>query len=526
VNRVVSTNAVDVIPALSGLCVTGGRLNLAKLLPAADASTLPPALAWHRPGFTETLINSSMRTPTTITLSNTVTIYSGLKKFNNTNGVNTNGLVNQTGGWLFFRTSPAVAWSSNALSYHSNTNDYQFWKGFISNIPAGNYEYYLQLDFESGARTTYSYYTNNADGFATTTNLTTAQASPYSFAVAKASAILTLSGTNQIYNGSARPVTASTTPSGLATSITYNGASSAPTNAGSYTIVATVNDANYQGSATSTLTVSQASASVSLSGLSQTYDGTTRTVTATTSPTNLPVTITYNGASSAPTNAGSYTVVATVNDANYQGSTTNSLTVAQAFATVSLSNLSHVYDGSPKAATVTISPAGLSYSVTYDGSATIPSAVGTYAVEANVTDSNYQGSATGTLSITAPPAPTFASTFGTATPTSDGDGDGIPALAEYALGGGTNGNDLSLLPVPTVSGSSVSMSAVVRTNDTNLLIYPEATFDLGSPTNWTTFGFTTNTSTSGVPEGFARKTYDFNAGTNRRAFLKLTIQQQ
>jgi hypothetical protein len=260
--------------------------------------------------------------------------------------------------------------------------------------------------------------------------------------------------------------------------------------------------------------------------LSQTYDGTTRTVTATTSPTNLPVTITYNGASSAPTNAGSYTAVATVNDANYQGSTTNSLTVAQASATLSLSHLSHVYDGSPKAATVTISPAGLSYSVTYDGSATVPSAVGTYAVEANVTDSNYQGSATGTLSITAPPAPTFASTFGTATPTSDGDGDGIPALAEYALGGGTNGNDLSLLPVPTVSGSSVSMSAVVRTNDTNLLIYPEATFDLGSPTNWTTFGFTTNTSTSGVPEGFARKTYDFNAGTNRRAFLKLTIQQQ
>ncbi|NBT90374.1 MAG: hypothetical protein EBT50_06020, partial [Verrucomicrobia bacterium] len=43
VNRVVSTNAVDVIPALSGLCVTGGRLNLTKLLPAADANTPPPS---------------------------------------------------------------------------------------------------------------------------------------------------------------------------------------------------------------------------------------------------------------------------------------------------------------------------------------------------------------------------------------------------------------------------------------------------------------------------------------------------
>ena len=74
--RIVSTNAVDVIPALSGLCATGGRLNLAKLLPAADVNTLPPALVWHRPDHLEGLIPSAMRTPSTITLSNDVTIYS------------------------------------------------------------------------------------------------------------------------------------------------------------------------------------------------------------------------------------------------------------------------------------------------------------------------------------------------------------------------------------------------------------------------------------------------------------------
>ena len=43
----------------------------------------------------------------------------------------------------------------------------------------------------------------------------------------------------------------------------------------------------------------KASATISLGNLSQTYDGTARTVTATTSPSNLPTTITYNGASSA-----------------------------------------------------------------------------------------------------------------------------------------------------------------------------------------------------------------------------------
>ena len=186
VARVVNTNAVDVVPALSGLCVTGGRLNLAKLLPAADVSTLPSALAWHRPNYHEPLISSSMRTPTPVLLSNDVTIFSGLKKFNNTDGLNTYGLANQTGGWLFYRTSGVVAWSSNALSFHANSGDYQFWKATIPGVSARTYEYYLQLDFDSGARTTFSHYANNIQGFTAATNQTSAAASPYTFSVPKA----------------------------------------------------------------------------------------------------------------------------------------------------------------------------------------------------------------------------------------------------------------------------------------------------------------------------------------------------
>jgi len=599
VNRVVSTNAVDVIPALSGLCVTGGRLNLAKLLPAADVNALPQALAWHRPDHLEGLIPSRMRTPASIALSNDVTIYSGLRKFNNTDGVNTNGLVNQTGGWLFYRTSGAVAWSSNSLGFHTNNGDYQFWKGVLSNVPARTFEYYLQLDFDSGARTTYSHYTNHGDGFTTTTSQATAQASPYTFTVPKAAATVTLSGTSQSYNGSARTVSVSTTPSGLSHTVTYNGSSNAPTNAGTYTVVATITDSNYQGSATNTLTVAKAtatvtlgntiqtyngstrsvsatttppglststtydgsatapvnagtyavavtvndsnysgsssgslqvakaSASVTLSGLTRTYDGSSKSATASTSPAGLTVNLTYDGSTTSPTNAGSYAVVGTINDTNYSGLASGTLEISKATANVQISSLSQMYDGFAKPVTVTTTPSGLSVSVTYDGSATAPSAVGTYPVAATVNDSNYQGSANETLSITEPPAITFASTFGSATPTSDGDGDGVPALVEYALGGGTNGNDQSLLPVATLTGSTLSMSAVVRTNDTNLLIYPEATLDLGSSTHWTSSGFTTNTSNQiNVPTGFQRRDYQFNAATNPRAFLKLTIQQQ
>ncbi len=50
--------------------------------------------------------------------------------------------------------------------------------------------------------------------------------------------------------------------------------------------------------------------------------------------------------------------------------------------------------------TVTTDPAGLIAAVTYNGSTTAPSAVGSYPVTATVSDANYQGSASGTLIIT------------------------------------------------------------------------------------------------------------------------------
>ncbi|NBS55328.1 hypothetical protein EBT23_07230, partial [bacterium] len=343
--------------------------------------------------------------------------------------------------------------------------------------------------------------------------------------VVKATATVTFSNLTQTYNGSARSVTASTTPSGLATSITYNGSSSTPTNAGSYTVVATVNDANYQGSATNTLTVAKASATVILGSLNQTYDGVAKPASATTSPGGLTVNFTYDGSSSAPTNAGSYAVVGTISDPNYTGSSSGTLVVNKASATLSITDLNQTYDGSPKSVGVTTTPSGLAVSTTYNGSANAPTAAGSYAVAVSITDPNYQGSASATLTIQPPPV-SFASSFGSTTPTSDTDADGIPALVEYALGGSTNGNDQSILPVPSVSGSNISMAAVVRTNDTNLLIYPQACLNLSS-SNWLNTGFTTNIpSQTNVPAGFQRREYLFNAGTNTRAFLKLTIQQQ
>jgi hypothetical protein len=80
------------------------------------------------------------------------------------------------------------------------------------------------------------------------------------FNVIKATATVTLSGTNQTYNGTTRTVTATTVPAGKTVDITYDGSVTAPFTAGSYEVVATMNDLMYQGGATGTLVIVNAGA--------------------------------------------------------------------------------------------------------------------------------------------------------------------------------------------------------------------------------------------------------------------------
>ena len=108
---------------------------------------------------------------------------------------------------------------------------------------------------------------------------------------------------------------------------TYNGSTNAPTNAGSYAVIGTVDDPNYQGSATNTLVIGKATGTVIVGNLLQVYDGTVKRATAVTAPRGLRVDFTYDGSANAPTNVGRYTVIATVDDPNYQGSATNTLLI-------------------------------------------------------------------------------------------------------------------------------------------------------------------------------------------------------
>lgn len=142
-------------------------------------------------------------------------------------------------------------------------------------------------------------------------------------------AAVTVPSPTVTFNGAPQGVTPVITPAGLNANVTYNGSATVPTNAGTYAVVATINDPNAAGNPTGngTLVINKAAASVSVFNLFQQQNGTPRPVTVATTPAGLTVDVTYNGSTTAPTAPGTYAVVATVNEPNYQGSSTATLRV-------------------------------------------------------------------------------------------------------------------------------------------------------------------------------------------------------
>lgn len=166
---------------------------------------------------------------------------------------------------------------------------------------------------------------------------------------------------------------------------------------------ARVVDDNISGSAS--LTITQAVASISLGNLIQTYDGTPKYATATTTPEGLKVVISYTQgvkAFTSPTNAGKYNVTATIDDLRYSGKATGTLVITKAAATIALDNLTQTYDGKPKLATATTNPAGLKVIFKYSQNGTVvstPIKAGSYDVFATISDINFTGTQTGVLVV-------------------------------------------------------------------------------------------------------------------------------
>lgn len=222
-------------------------------------------------------------------------------------------------------------------------------------------------------------------------------------------AVVTLGNLSATYDGSAKSATVTTTPAGLTVVLTYNGSSTAPTNAGSYTVMATVSDATYTGAATGTLVIAKAGQTITFGTLPDVNVSVGTVPLSASSSVGLPVAFsvqsgpaTLSGSTLTLTGAGTVVVrAAQAGDDNYAAATPvdRSFTVTSSAATVTLGNLSATYDGNPKSASATTTPPGLTVNFTYDGSSTAPTDAGSYAVVATVSDASYAGSASGTLVI-------------------------------------------------------------------------------------------------------------------------------
>ncbi len=141
-------------------------------------------------------------------------------------------------------------------------------------------------------------------------------------------------------------------------SFTYLPVSGAVLNAGVQTLTATfapTDTTNFTGATASVqLTVQKAAPpTFTLSGLSVTYDGNPKPITVTTSPASLAATATilYNGSVTAPTNAGTYNVLVTINDTNYTGSTNAVLFIAKATPAITWANPSPITYGTALSST-------------------------------------------------------------------------------------------------------------------------------------------------------------------------------
>jgi hypothetical protein len=245
-------------------------------------------------------------------------------------------------------------------------------------------------------------------------------------------------------------------PAGLAIDAGTGVISGTPLAAGSFSVTLSATNAVGTNTETLALTIAPAPATVALSGLTFTYDGAAKSATVTTSPADLPVTVTYNGGPDAPVNAGSYAVVATLADPNYAAApASGTLVIQQAAATITLPGgstpfsaaINAAYDGTAQTVSLTTSPTGVPVTVTYNGSTTAPTLPGTYHVVVTSSDANYTGSVEGTFVITVTALVRHA-------PTLNGDlGGSLQLLTgeSFAVNGSASVVDDLLLPgTPTV----------------------------------------------------------------------------
>ena len=294
------------------------------------------------------------------------------------------------------------------------------------------------------------------------------------------------------YTGSAQgPNAATNTGTGTSYTFSYAGSGATaygpiatlPTNAGSYTVTATVAaDGNYVSASSSAtaFTIGVATPVVTATIGTYTYSGSAQGPNAATNTgTGTSYTFSYAGTGSTtygpsatlPTNAGTYTVTATVAANGNYGAASSSATafnIAKASSSISVTGTTdYAYSGSaqgPSTSNVTGSTGAVTYSyigvsgTTYAASATKPTNVGSYTVTATVAaDANYLTATSEAYSFTISTAtPTITVTVGTYTYNGTAQGPTVVT--------GNTGNGTVTWSYAGVSPTVYSASATAPTN--------------------------------------------------------------
>ena len=290
----------------------------------------------------------------------------------------------------------------------------------------------------------------------------------------------------------------------------YGPSTVAPTYAGSYTVTATINDANYSGTKSLDFAIAKATPAITINPTASaiSYGQSLASSNLSSGAASVPGIFAFNTPSTTPSaGTSNHTVTFTPADtANYNpvsctvGVTTNAVALNSSnIVFTAPANL--VYSGTQK--TFTASASGISTGFTYSYSGiggtsygptpTPPTNAGNYAVTATVTNANYTGSATQTFTITkATPAITWATpasiSYGTALTASQ-----LNAIASVAgsfvyspasgttLATGARTLQASFTPTDTVNYNSATASVPLVVSSSSrpisLIAPPSLTYD-------------------------------------------------
>ena len=247
------------------------------------------------------------------------------------------------------------------------------------------------------------------------------------------------------YNGSPQAAIVTCSGGGAVSDIKYDGSSTIPTNAATYAVTADCAANGSYGSGNDlpagNFVINTAAQTASVTNSPVTFNGSPQAAVVTCSGGGAVSDIQYDGSSTIPTNAATYTVTAdcaaTTNYSSGNDLPAGNFVINTATQTASVTNSPVTYNGSPQAAIVTCSGGGAVSDIKYDGSSTIPTNAATYAITADCAANGSYGSEndlpagnfvidTATLTVTATSetinygdTPVFAFTYGAFAGTDD-----------------------------------------------------------------------------------------------------------